>query len=191
MEASAREFAVHGFHDASLNKILQKAAISKGAAYYYFDDKADLFATTVAFYAEALVANLLPPVEQLKKEDFWPKLRSFYEKQLDYFDDRPWAFGVIKAAGRLSPKAIEAEPLLAQFVAEIEHHLQTIIRRGQKVGVIRTDLPDELLVRLFAAIDDVSDRWLLENWQSLQPEEMRDTLRRILQGLERFMEPPA
>ena len=40
LEAAAKEFATHGFEGASLNQILSNAGISKGAAYYYFDDKA-------------------------------------------------------------------------------------------------------------------------------------------------------
>ena len=33
----------HGFENASLNRIIKKAGISKGAMYYYFDDKMDLY----------------------------------------------------------------------------------------------------------------------------------------------------
>ncbi len=43
MEAAAKEFAAYGYEGASLNRILEQAEVSKGAAYYYFDDKADLF----------------------------------------------------------------------------------------------------------------------------------------------------
>lgn len=43
LEAAAREFSAHGYEGASINKILETAQLSKGAAYYYFDDKADLF----------------------------------------------------------------------------------------------------------------------------------------------------
>jgi AcrR family transcriptional regulator len=35
---------------ASLNRILEQAGISKGSAYYYFDDKADVFLTVVQRY---------------------------------------------------------------------------------------------------------------------------------------------
>ena len=43
-EVAAREFGEHGFEGASLNHILAEAGVSKGAAYYYFEGKADLFA---------------------------------------------------------------------------------------------------------------------------------------------------
>ena len=49
MEAAAKVFAAEGYHGASINQILQNAGLSKGVAYYYFEDKADLFATTIEF----------------------------------------------------------------------------------------------------------------------------------------------
>ena len=44
VQAALDEFAAHGFRDASLNRIIETAGISKGSLYYYFDDKSDLFA---------------------------------------------------------------------------------------------------------------------------------------------------
>src|SRR5690606_7275086 len=42
--AALEEFASHGFNEASLNRIIDAAGISKGSMYYYFDGKEDLFA---------------------------------------------------------------------------------------------------------------------------------------------------
>ena len=42
--AALDEFAAHGFHDASLNRVIDAAGISKGSMYYYFDGKEDLYA---------------------------------------------------------------------------------------------------------------------------------------------------
>ena len=41
LETAAKEFAEFGYEGASLNQILAKSGISKGAAYYYFDNKED------------------------------------------------------------------------------------------------------------------------------------------------------
>jgi AcrR family transcriptional regulator len=49
LKAAAQEFAKHGFADASINRILDRAQMSKGAAYYYVADKADLFAATIQY----------------------------------------------------------------------------------------------------------------------------------------------
>lgn len=189
LEAAAREFAAHGFEGASLNQILQEAQISKGAAYYYFDDKADLFATTVTHYTEEMIGDLPLTLTSLDNETFWPTIAEYYGRQFAYSYEQPWAFGVAKAAARLSPETIAANPSLARFMAEMEPFLNELMSHGQAVGAIRTDLPQELLLRLLKAVDDASDHWLLENWHELEIEEIQRIVSRVVDGLSRLLAP--
>ncbi len=78
LEAAAREFTAHGYEGASLNKILTAAGISKGAAYYYFDDKADLFTTAVQHYGQELFAATAFDPAELAVDDFWEALTGLY-----------------------------------------------------------------------------------------------------------------
>lgn len=190
MEAAAREFAAHGFQDASLNKILQEAAISKGAAYYYFDDKADLFATTVSYYSENMLDLLAPAPDEMTETSFWKTIMGSYDQQLENFENRPWAFGAIKAAARLSVAEMASQPALQEIVTQIEERLQDLLQQGQELGVIRVDLPSDLLLDLFIAVDDTVDGWLLDNWHAVPRARRRATVRGVLAGLARFMAPP-
>ena len=61
MEAAAKEFAAHGYEGATLNRILVEAGISKGAAYYYFDDKADLYLTALLHYGQDTLVHINVP----------------------------------------------------------------------------------------------------------------------------------
>jgi AcrR family transcriptional regulator len=191
LEAAAREFARDGYSNASLNQILEHAEISKGAAYYYFDDKADLFATTVTYYAEELMGQLDLSTAGLDAESFWPRITAFYEEQLSFFEKQPWAFGVLKAAARLSPEEVAGQPSMAGLIDKVEHSLQTVLQRGQELGVVRTDLPHELLAHLFIAVDDTLDHWLLANWNEREQEELQQVVRRVLDGMARFLAPPS
>ncbi len=148
LDVAAQEFAYYGFEDASINRILENAKMSKGAAYYYFEDKADLFATTVQYCVQRLEFS------ELHRR---PLLRSF---------DQPWLFGAIRAAGKLSPAALERKPLAA-LASQIKMWAMNIMKRGQQLGMIRTDLPDELIFAWLEALDNASDRWLLVHWQKL------------------------
>ena len=64
LTAALEAFASHGFDGASYNQIIEKAGISKGAMYYYFDDKEDLFATVVRHELEDILQHFhtLPEV---------------------------------------------------------------------------------------------------------------------------------
>src|SRR5690606_15262684 len=55
LDAALTEFSTHGYRDASLNRIIDSAGISKGSMYYYFDDKEDLYAHVIRRQLEALV----------------------------------------------------------------------------------------------------------------------------------------
>lgn len=63
LNAALDEFAAHGFHDASLNRLIDAAGISKGSMYYYyyyyFDSKDDLYTHLTHVELERLVAALV------------------------------------------------------------------------------------------------------------------------------------
>ena len=118
LETAARVFATHGFADASINAILEQAGVSKGAAYYYFDDKEDLFLTVVQYFAHELVRLDDLDIASLTRATYWPTVLEFYCQPLRRARDRPWAFGVLRAADELQRVAPSPGPLGA-FVAEV------------------------------------------------------------------------
>src|SRR6266704_2063429 len=72
LEVAAQEFVQHGFEDASINRILERAQMSKGAAYYYFEDKVDLFCTVVQYASERLqLVDQELDIAALTAENFW------------------------------------------------------------------------------------------------------------------------
>jgi len=187
LESAAREFAAHGFDGASLNRILEQAQLSKGAAYYYFDDKADLFATTVLHYAGDLIGSLSELAAGLTAANFWSTFADQYVAQFEYFADKPWAFGAIKAAGRLSPRELAENPALMASLGEVQQGVITLLGRGQELGVVRTDLPLDLLAALFIAVDDANDRWVLAQGETLDTAELVQVVRRVMDGLRRML----
>jgi AcrR family transcriptional regulator len=167
LDVAAQEFADYGFEDASINRILENAKMSKGAAYYYFEDKADLFATTVQYCVQRLeLIDRELNTTILTAERFWPIFSELHRRPLLRSFDQPWLFGAIRAAGKLSPAALERKPLAALAI-QIKMWAMNIMKRGQQLGMIRTDLPDELLFAWLEALDNASDRWLLVHWQKL------------------------
>mgnify|MGYP001180967439 CR=1 FL=1 len=140
-------------------------------------------------YAGALIGDFDATVERLQADDFWPTLTTLYAAQFEHFYARPWAFGVVKVAGRLTAAEMEKHPSLTAALGAVEQGLHKLIRRGQQLGVVRTDLPEELLVALFASVDDASDRWLLAHWETLSRAEMLATVRGVMDGLRRLLAP--
>jgi AcrR family transcriptional regulator len=167
LEEAAREFAAHGFAGASLNRILERAGMSKGAAYYYVEDKADLFFAVVQYAAAELhlVDAALDPTS-LRAETFWQAMVALHREPLQRAFERPWLFGALRTAGRLPPEVREREPL-ATFARQFTGWVQALIDRGRELGVIRADVPAELAFAWLEALDAASDAWLLDHWAGL------------------------
>src|SRR5258708_8776667 len=134
LEIAAEEFAKHGFEDGSVNRILERAKMSKGAAYYYFEDKIDLFFTVVQYGNERLkLINQEVDIAALTEENFWPIFADLHREPLLRSFEEPWLFAAIKAAGALSPAALEPEAL-ATFSKQNITSVMAILKRGEYIG---------------------------------------------------------
>jgi AcrR family transcriptional regulator len=175
LDIAAQEFAADGFAHASINRILERAGMSKGAAYYYFEDKADLFLAVVGYCSDQLhlIAQEVD-VAALSAETFWPTFADLHRQPLLRSFDRPWLFGALKAAGRLPRETLEGGPLAA-FARQIQAYARSYIDRGQALGMIRADLPIALIFAWIEGVDRACDEWLIDHWSELD----RDAIARI------------
>lgn len=189
MEVAAQEFAHYGFEDASINRILEAAQMSKGAAYYYFEDKVDLFATVVGYCIERLkLVDLELDTAALTEESFWPTFAELHRLPLLRSYEQPWLFAALRAARRLSPTALKREPL-ATIGKQIVTSVMALVKRGQELGVIRTDIPDEIIFGWLQALDDASDRWLVAHWSQLDKEGIGKISDQTVDAMRRTMDP--
>ena len=188
LEAAAKEFADKGYENASLNQILQNAGLSKGAAYYYFDDKADVFVTAVTTYSQLVMSNVVVDFDTLTSANFWPTLADVYRQQFQQARERPWVFGVMKSVGSLSAEMLAREPF-ASFVVAMQNMLKQLLNSGQGLGVVRTDLSIDLLYLLISAVDDAHDQWMLPQWSSIDDAGIETAVARIIKLLQRLLSP--
>lgn len=188
LEAAAKEFTAHGYDGASLNQILAAAGISKGAAYYYFDDKADLYTTTILHYSQELIAELRFDPARITAANFWDELAALYRQQFTAYAERPWVFGVAKTGGSLPLEMLATGPL-AELFEQAQFLLVQILRHGHELGVVRADLPEELLLALVVAVDDAHDQWLYARWAALSAADLEAAARRAADNLRRLLSP--
>ena len=189
LDVAAQEFAASGFADTSINRILERAGMSKGAAYYYFEDKADLFITVVRYCAGRLqlLDQAVDPA-QLDAASFWPTFAALRRQPLLRAYEQPWLFGALKAAGRTLTEVGE-QSALARFAAEFIGRVMLFVKRGQALGVIRRDLGDELVFGWLQALDRASDDWMLAHWGDLDPETIGRISDQTVEAMRRAVSP--
>lgn len=188
LETSAREFANHGYDGASLNRILTEAGISKGAAYYYFDDKADLFATVVDHYwTQVYDPNELKP-ETLHRDDFWPRIHDLHARALTRVYRRPWMMPLFR--NLLRPENTpHLPPTVLEAMSDVRDLATALLHRGQELGVVRDDLPLDLLSTLMLGADELADRWIGEHCETLGEAETKRIMAVWLKTLQRLLSP--
>lgn len=180
LEVAGHEFADHGFAGASVNRILDRAGLSKGVLYYYFEDKADLFETTL----ERAVAHLFERsgmpggrdalmrwVETLDADGFWDALREMSRHSLGLLRSDLWYVRLARAYPR-----IRQEPSGPELTGEVEDlgraSLEALLARGRVLGVVRTDLPLDFLVEVSVALDHAGDRWIVDRLDTMDDAEL-------------------
>jgi AcrR family transcriptional regulator len=188
LEAAAKEFGSCGYEGASLNRILAAAGISKGGAYYYFEDKADLFDAVVQHYMQTAIATLAFPTQDLDREAFWRAIGDVYARSMDLLEETPWLLGIAKACWKLPQEGSEGP--LARIRKQARELVGRAMRVGQRSGAVRSDLPDELLIDLAVGIDEILDRWLADHIDSLSRDELMTAMARYPVILRSVLEPP-
>jgi AcrR family transcriptional regulator len=186
LRIAALEFAKHGFHGTSYNRLLERAGIGKSSAYYYFEDKQDLFLTIVARCYE----EFFQVVQQLplptSANAFWAYVEELHLRGLEFMQVDPTAAAVMQAFSlERSQLDLLRSPKLLQT---LEGSYARLIQAGQALGVVRTDLPMELILASSTALSAACDQWFVQHAKAAKPAELRriahdfaDLSRRLLQ----------
>jgi AcrR family transcriptional regulator len=161
-QTAAEEFAEHGYEGASLNRIIGRAGLGKSSLYYYFEDKRDLFRQLL----EAVFGHFMREIggfdyRTLTAETFWGEIEALFVKGAAFSDRNPWYLRLGQLFYRLRGQE------RGGIMAVVEAWVADLLRHGMALGVVRTDLPEALLVQSVMALVEVCDRYVLEHWEGL------------------------
>jgi AcrR family transcriptional regulator len=186
LSAALDEFAAHGFHDASLNRVIDAAGISKGSMYYYFDGKEDLFAHVARVEFGRLLTDVGPVAlaEGTGPDAFWAAVERYYLESMTALVAPPQLAALVRAwlAAADNPALARAQQ---ELEGEVAPWIDRVLAAGQAAGAIRTDLPSGLLVAVAFGMGRAMDMWLMT-----QPPDEAPALIGVLVGMmRRALEP--
>jgi AcrR family transcriptional regulator len=185
LEAATREFAEHGYEGASFNRIIIAAGVSKGAMYYYFADKADLYRTVVqrAVDAFAEAAGELDPFQDAN--GFWLSVAGLLERAATFLTQEPEHAALGRAVYG------QAGGVLDELVVSASRWVGALLVKGQRVGAVRQDVPHGLLTEAVTGLVVAMDRWLAAHWDELGPEEVARLAPKTLELCQDLLSPRA
>lgn len=158
---SARHFAAAGFAGTSLNNVVAEAGWGKSSFYHYFSNKRQLHDHVVRTLTARLLDGVeVPEIERLSRAEYWAAMSALLQALGRAAKRHPetWYLGEMFHAS-----ASEDDGRLRELREQVEHWLRQAITRGRKVGVVRDDLPAELLIELTLSVLRTLDRWAVRH----------------------------
>lgn len=187
LQAATEAFAEHGFAGAAYNAIIAQAGVSKGAMYYYFDDKEDLFVTVVERALAPIFDGLFDRPPATSAEAFWADLVARLAAFAHVFDD-PHVIGLLRDLFG-SRAAVGTGEATRRLRARMNTGFERMLADGQRVGAVRDDLPLSLLTTIAIEMGLAADRWLLERLDTLRPAERDRVMAGTMQMFQRLLAP--
>lgn len=184
LAAAAEEFGERGFAGASYNQIIERAGISKGAMYYYFADKEDLFHTVLDAALAQWFEQVGFPFRADDAESFWAACESMYARSMRFMLADPRNAALCLAITRARER-FEGQPALVALNKRMYEWTTELVRHGREVGAVRTDLPAELVVHVSLALIEAGDRWLASRWNEMTPDAVESSAQTMVALLRR------
>lgn len=132
------EFAQYHFIDTSINRIIEKASISRGSFYQYFDDLEDLYRYIFQLTGEIKQTYMKQIVVNAEEVDFFTKIRGLYQAGLQFAVDHP-KFASIGNHLFKGDKAFKTK-ILGEWEEYTKQYFIQLLKEGQENGTVRKDI---------------------------------------------------
>lgn len=189
IQTATHEFASQGFDHANINTIAEKAGISVGSLYKYFESKQDLFLMTIHQGTEVLTNTL---------QSIIPADKTFAEKCRDLIQ-------AIQKTSREQQQLIQLYSELtsvgnSDLVKQLSYEIESIsasmyselIKEGQRKGEIRADLDPAMMAflmdNLFISLQfSYSSEYYLQRFKIFLGDDIDDKDAFVLDQTVRFL----
>jgi len=165
LEACFEEFSQYTFTDASINRIIKSANISRGSFYQYFDDKEDCYMEILGMIAQEKYELFKDVVNDESHSVFDDYLNMLKQVRI-WMDRQPryYKIGILmqKDDSDFIHKLIEKNPSLGDYFIYL-------IKRDQERGLIRKDVDPHLLSDVLIS---TNQKILLEHFEKKEYESM-------------------
>jgi AcrR family transcriptional regulator len=153
------EFARSGFQGTSYNQLLERLHLGKSSAYYYFDDKRDLFLTVI----ERCYSSYFTTITKLERPGsapaFWAFVHRASVRGFEFMLEDPTAAGLMQCVQR--ERSVLGELLSVDLLATMNDFYAQLIVEGQALEAVRTDVPQALLVETVRTLSVTFDQWFI------------------------------
>lgn len=114
--AAIEEFAIHGYKNASTNKIVEAAGISKGILFHYFKNKKGLYLFLIKYTIPLLYDEFFKAAD-MNENDIFQRIIKWNIVKFNLMEKYPDVFKLLTDAFLDTPKEVKEEllPILMEY----------------------------------------------------------------------------
>jgi len=180
LEAAEKVFAEHGYGGASLEKVASAAGMTKGAVYWHFSSKQDVYLAMMERHLSRQQRQLPGQIQAiLEAEDPELALRQWFQSQLDCLEEgngNPMLFFEFVT----STREPEVREKLQTVYGTVLDAVGAFLKDMRSKGYIAAEVdPRHLGVMIDALLKGVLIEWLIDP-QRCQLQPLMETMSRVL-----------
>ncbi|BDQ39071.1 TetR family transcriptional regulator [Pseudodesulfovibrio nedwellii] len=155
LNEATSEFAEHGYHQASINRIVKRLGIAKGSLFKYFGNKQGLFEYLFGHAINQFKQPLKHIRETTSDKDFFERIEKSLLAGVDFIQAHPHIYRIY-----LKMLFQENFPMRDKFLSEVRRgstkYLRPLVTAAMKSGELRNDLDPDMVV---FHLDSIMDRF--------------------------------
>ena len=132
MNAAQIVVASKGYDQTRMDDIVEKAQLSKGAIYWYYKSKKDIYLSLIDYWFNEYSAGVLKSLED--KDSSSEQLKSLFEYFVDQFDQNPDTFKIMVEFWRTSGLDVDFNNKLQEIYSQFLEYIIDIIKNGIDSG---------------------------------------------------------
>lgn len=132
MNAAQIVVASKGYDQTRMDDIVEKAQLSKGAIYWYYKSKKDIYLSLIDYWFNEYSAGVLKSLED--KDSSSEQLKSLFEYFVDQFDQNPDTFKIMVEFWRTSGLDVDFNNKLQEIYSQFLEYIIDIIKNGINGG---------------------------------------------------------
>jgi AcrR family transcriptional regulator len=165
VDAAVDEFAGKGYARASMNVVVERAGISKGALFKYFQSKSGLFAFVYRMAFNQVKDYLRAVRDENRDRPFFERLEKVVRAGTDFIRRHP-GLARIYYHIRLTGDAPASRAILQELELESLNFIQSLVEEARERGELRRDFDPRVAAFL---IECILDRFLYIQFLDLSP----------------------
>ncbi len=179
LSAAIELFVRNGFHGTSIDDIMSKVGLTKGAFYSHFEGKDHLFMKLLDEYRFHFLGGLVAALDK-DEGNALDKLHRVISFLSRFATENTYMCVFLSFLTTELNTDVDFEPSLKSIYIEYQKIISSIIKQGQKQRIFKKSLDPDLVALTFMALHDgVLHQWMLHR-QHIDGEAFVRTFRDIL-----------